>query len=60
MPEAEWTHLALSDLLSIIDHISDHDPVAAQQIKDGIESRVATLHMGEPRIAEADGEVNCR
>ncbi|BCH60339.1 hypothetical protein RvVAR0630_29630 [Agrobacterium vitis] len=48
MPESEsldleWTPFARADLLAIIDYISDHNPDAAQQLKDDIEAKAAKL-----------------
>lgn len=43
MPELEWTEHARSDLLSIVDYISDDNPDAAQALKDDIEAKAAKL-----------------
>jgi len=43
MPEIEWRETARADLLAIVDYISDHNPDAAQQLKDDIEAKVAKL-----------------
>lgn len=43
MPDLEWTEAARSDLLAIVDYISDHSPDAAQRLKDDIEAKVAKL-----------------
>ena len=43
LPELEWTELARADLLAIVDYISDHNPDAAQRLKDDIEEKVAAL-----------------
>ena len=43
MPELEWTEAARADLLAIVDYISDHNPDAAQQLKDDIEAKAAKL-----------------
>jgi toxin ParE1/3/4 len=39
----EWRETARSDLLSIVDYISDHNPDAAQRLKDEIEAKVSKL-----------------
>jgi toxin ParE1/3/4 len=39
----EWTALARSDLLAIVDYISDDHPAAAQRLKDELEAKVAKL-----------------
>lgn len=44
-----WLETAKSDLLSIIDYISDDNPDAAQQLKDVIEEKVKKLSQF-PRI----------
>lgn len=43
MPALEWREAARSDLLAIIDYISDDNPDAAQRLKDDIEAKVAAL-----------------
>lgn len=43
MPVLEWHDAARADLLAIVDYISDHNPDAAQQLKDDIEAKVAKL-----------------
>lgn len=43
MPAPDWHPEARSDLLSIVDYISDDNPDAAQRLKDDIESKVAAL-----------------
>lgn len=43
MPEIEWKAPAITDLLQIIDYISDDNPSAAQALKDDIENKVANL-----------------
>lgn len=43
MHEIEWKAPAISDLLQIIDYISDDNPSAAQTLKDDIETKVAGL-----------------
>jgi toxin ParE1/3/4 len=39
----EWRETARSDLLAIIDYISDDNPEAAQRLKDEVETKVAKL-----------------
>jgi addiction module RelE/StbE family toxin len=39
----EWRETARSDLLSIVDYISDDNPEAAQRLKDEIEVKVSKL-----------------
>ncbi|MEK9495562.1 type II toxin-antitoxin system RelE/ParE family toxin [Photorhabdus sp. P32] len=39
----EWRETARADLLTIIDYISDDNPHVAQQLKNEIENKVATL-----------------
>lgn len=43
MPVLEWHETARSDLLSIVDYISDDNPDAAQRLKDDIEAKAAAL-----------------
>lgn len=43
MPELEWLALARADLLEILDYISDDNPVAAQRVKDDIDSKAGKL-----------------
>lgn len=43
MPDLEWTEPARSDLLAIVDYISDDSPDAAQRLKDDIEAKTAKL-----------------
>ena len=43
MPGPEWTGAAVTDLLAIIDYISDDNPGAAQTLKDEIEDKVSRL-----------------
>ncbi len=43
MLEVEWLQAARSDLLAIVDSISDDNPDAAQQLKDDIEKKVGKL-----------------
>jgi len=39
----EWREAARSDLLAIVDYISDDNPDAAQRLKDEIEAKVSKL-----------------
>jgi toxin ParE1/3/4 len=41
--DLKWLKLALSDLLEIVDYISDDNPNAAQRLKDDIEAKVSRL-----------------
>lgn len=43
MPEVKWAPLARSDLLAIVDYISDDNPDAAQRLKDDIDTKVTKL-----------------
>ncbi len=43
MPVVEWRETARADLFAIVDYISDDNPEAAQQLKDDIQAKVATL-----------------
>jgi len=43
VPGIEWTRPARSDLLSIVDYVSDDNPDAAQRLKDEIEHKAAKL-----------------
>ena len=43
MLEVVWLQAARTDLLTIVDYISDDNPDAAQQVKDDIEKKVETL-----------------
>ena len=52
MPVLEWRETARSDLLAIVDYISDDNPNAAQQLKDDIEARAAALPE-HPRLYRA-------
>ncbi|OIP18029.1 MAG: hypothetical protein AUK53_01410 [Betaproteobacteria bacterium CG2_30_59_46] len=42
-PRLEWREEACADLLAIVDHISDDNPQAAQDLKDEIEAKVNDL-----------------
>ena len=57
MPELEWSVLARTDLLRIVDYISDNNPEAAQRLKDDIEMNAEKLQefpkIGRPgRVAD--------
>ncbi len=39
----EWRQDGIADLLVIVDYISDHDPNAAQALKNQIETKVSRL-----------------
>lgn len=39
----EWKQKASSDLLAIMDYISDDSPAAAQQLKNDLETKIRTL-----------------
>lgn len=43
MPVLEWRETARTDLLAIIDYISDDNPEAAQRLKNDIEAEAAKL-----------------
>lgn len=43
MPELVWLELARTDLLGIVDYISDDNPDAAQRVKDDIEMKAKKL-----------------
>ena len=57
MSEPEWKPVAVADLLSIVDYISDDNPDAAQALKDEIETRVSRLpdHSQLYRAGRVDG-----
>ena len=61
MPELEWLELARTDLLAIVDYISDDSPDAAQRIKDDIEAKAEKLtgfpRMGRPGKVEGTREL---
>ena len=42
-PRLEWSAQASTVLLDIVEHISDDNPQAAQELKDEIEKKVNTL-----------------
>ena len=39
MPVLEWRATATTDLLDIIDYVSDENPDAAQRLKDELEAK---------------------
>lgn len=43
MLELKWHTLARTDLLAIVDYISDDNPDAAQRVKDDIEAKAGRL-----------------
>jgi hypothetical protein len=43
VPELVWLELARTDLLGIVDYISDDNPDAAQRVKDDIEMKAKKL-----------------
>ena len=49
MPELEWLELARTDLLGIVDYISDDNLDAAQRVKDDIEMKAEKL-LAFPKI----------
>ena len=61
MPELEWLELARTDLLGIVDYISDDNPDAAQRVKDDIEMKAKKLSVfpkiGRPGRVEGTREL---
>lgn len=57
MSEPEWKPVAVADLLSIVDYMSDDNPDAAQALKDEIEAKVSRLpdHAQLYRTGRVDG-----
>lgn len=51
-PALEWREVARTDLLAIIDYISDENPDAAQHLKDDIETKISKLAQ-HPRLYRA-------
>jgi toxin ParE1/3/4 len=51
-PTLEWHAAARTDLLSIVDYISDDNPNAAQTLKDEIEEKSAKL-VEHPKLYKA-------
>lgn len=43
MPDLEWKTTAITDLLTIVDYISDDNSDAAQALKDEIEGKASKL-----------------
>ena len=39
--ELEWKPMAIADLMTIVDYISDDNPAAAQALKEDIEAKVS-------------------
>jgi addiction module RelE/StbE family toxin len=61
VPELEWLELARTDLLGIVDYISDDNPDAAQRVKDDIEMKANKLSefskIGRPGRVEGTREL---
>ena len=61
VPELEWLELARTDLLGIVDYISDDNPDAAQRVKDDIEMKAKKLSefpkIGRPGRVEGTREL---
>ncbi len=57
MRALDWSDLALTDLLSILDYIADENPTAAQALKDEIDAKAARLPVmpGIGRPGRVDG-----
>lgn len=55
----EWRQAAREDLLAIVDYIADDNPVAAQALKDEIETKVARLP-NHPKLYRAGRVVGTR
>lgn len=57
MTELEWKASAASDLMAIVDYISDDNPEAARALMDEIESKVAVLlvHPKRCRVGRVQG-----
>lgn len=57
MPELLWKAAAASDLLAIVDYISDDNPEAALALMDEIECKVALLpaHPKRCRVGRVQG-----
>ncbi|MCY4479245.1 MAG: type II toxin-antitoxin system RelE/ParE family toxin [Rhodospirillales bacterium] len=49
MRELEWKAMAVSDLMAIVDYISDDNPDAAQALKEDIEAKTSRLREN-PRL----------
>jgi toxin ParE1/3/4 len=57
VPVLEWRETARTDLLTIVNYISDENLDAAQRLKDDIEARVARLpeHPRRYRVGRVPG-----
>lgn len=57
MSEPDWKPVAVADLLSIVEYISDDNPDAAQALKDEIGAKVSRLpdHSQLYRAGRVDG-----
>ena len=57
MPDLEWTAPAVTDLMAIVDYISDDNPDAAATLMDEIHEKVAKLplHPRRCRPGRVDG-----
>ena len=57
VPDPEWKATAIADLLTIVDYISDHNPAAAQALKDEIEDKTSRLakHPQMYRVGRIEG-----
>lgn len=57
MPKLEWKAAAASDLMAIVDYISDDNPEAARVLVDEIEGKVALLldHPKRCRLGRVQG-----
>ena len=49
----DWSEAARADLLAIVDHISDVNPQAAQNLKDEIEAKVSALAVYPKKCAKS-------
>ena len=47
--DLRWSETARTDLLDIIGHISEDDPLAAQRLKDEVDAKLAKL-LKHPRM----------
>lgn len=57
MPDLEWAGPARTDLMAIVDYISDDNPAAALALLEEIEGKVAQLpkHPKRCRIGRVEG-----
>ncbi|MCY4261277.1 MAG: type II toxin-antitoxin system RelE/ParE family toxin [Rhodobacteraceae bacterium] len=57
MSDLEWKATTIADLLTIVDYISDDNPVAAQALKDEIEDKTSRLveHPQMYRVGRIEG-----